>query len=177
MYKQTDEQFAREVTAVSNSFYRQYAALVMQADDYATDKLLSERIHKAAVYFADHLGVSCLSKYSSAFMGETLMQVAFFESQGQKDKSLAHLADYIANMRKCLELISDTSIPLFEEMQKWVKKFSMCCDLLDAIYDAKKDPFDKTKESLSVMLEKYNSNAVLLTGFCLREAAEKTLKY
>ena len=55
MYKQADEQFAREVTAVSNSFYRQYAALVMQADDYATDKLLSERIHKAAVYFADHL--------------------------------------------------------------------------------------------------------------------------
>jgi hypothetical protein len=62
-------------------------------------------------------------------------------------------------------------------MQKWVKKFSMCCDLLDAIYDAKKDPCDKTKESLSVMLEKYNSDAVLLTGFCLREAAEKTLKY
>ena len=55
MYKQADEQFAREVTAVSNSFYRQYAALVLQADDYATDKLLSERIHKAAVYFADHL--------------------------------------------------------------------------------------------------------------------------
>ena len=55
MYKQADEQFAREVTAVSNSFYRQYSALVMQADDYATDKLLSERIHKAAVYFADHL--------------------------------------------------------------------------------------------------------------------------
>ena len=55
MYKQADEQFAREVTAVSNSFYRQYVALVMQADDYATDKLLSERIHKAAVYFADHL--------------------------------------------------------------------------------------------------------------------------
>ena len=55
MYKQADEQFAREVTAVSNSFYRQYVALVMQADDYATDKLLAERIHKAAVYFADHL--------------------------------------------------------------------------------------------------------------------------
>lgn len=55
MYKQTDEQFAREVTAVSNSFYRQYAALVVQTDDYATDKLLAERIHKAAVYFADHL--------------------------------------------------------------------------------------------------------------------------
>ena len=55
MYKQADEQFARELTAVSVTFYRQYAALVMQSEDYATDKLLAERIHKAAVYFADHL--------------------------------------------------------------------------------------------------------------------------
>ena len=55
MYKQADEQFARELTAVSATFYRQYAVLVMQSEDYATDKLLAERIHKAAVYFADHL--------------------------------------------------------------------------------------------------------------------------
>ncbi len=55
MYKQADEQFAREIAAVSATFYRQYAALVMQADDYTTDKLLAERIHKAAVYFADQL--------------------------------------------------------------------------------------------------------------------------
>lgn len=55
MYKQADEQFAREVVAVSATFYRQYAALVMQSEDYATDKLLAERIHKAAVYFADQL--------------------------------------------------------------------------------------------------------------------------
>ena len=55
MYKQTDEQFTQELTAVSVTFYRQYAALVMQSEDYTTDKLLAERIHKAAVYFADHL--------------------------------------------------------------------------------------------------------------------------
>ncbi len=55
MYKQADEQFAQELTAVSVTFYRQYAALVMQSEDYTTDKLLAERIHKAAVYFADHL--------------------------------------------------------------------------------------------------------------------------
>lgn len=127
-------------------------------------------------YFADHLGVSCLSKYSSAFMGEKLMQVAFLESCGKKEESLSCLADYIANMRKCLALISDTSVPLFEEMQKWVKKFSMCCDLLDAIYNAKAEPSDANGAALADMLEKYNSDSVILTGFCLREAAEKTLK-
>lgn len=127
-------------------------------------------------YFADHLGVSCLSKYSSAFMSEKLSHIAFLESCGKKDEALACLADYISNMRKCLALISDTSVPMFEEMQKWVRKFAMCCDLLDAIYNARKSPSCQTKEALAVMLEKYNSDAVILTGFCLREAAEKTLK-
>lgn len=127
-------------------------------------------------YFADHLGVSCLSKYSSAFMSETLMKIAFLETSGKKDEAFALFEDYISSMRKCLALISDTSVPLFEEMQKWVRKFSMCCDLLDAIYEAKKDPSDCTKAALAEMLEKYNSDAVVLTGFCLREAAEKTLE-
>lgn len=127
-------------------------------------------------YFADHLGVSCLSKYSSAFMSETLLKIAFLESSGKNDEAFALFEDYISNMRKCLALISDTSVPLFEEMQKWVKKFSMCCDLLDAIYTARKEPSDITKAALSEQLEKYNSDAVVLTGFCLREAAEKTLE-
>ena len=127
-------------------------------------------------YFADHLGVSCLSKYSSAFMSETLSHVAFLEASGKKEDALTHLAEYISNMRKCLALISDTSIPLFEEMQKWVRKFAMCCDLLDAIHNARKDPSEQNNANLAEQLDKYNSDSVILTGFCLREAAEKTLK-
>lgn len=125
--------------------------------------------------FADHLGVSCLSKYSSAYMGDVLMHVAFLESVGKKDEALSYFADYIAEMRKCLALISDTSKPLFEEMQKWVRKFSMCCDLLDAIFESRKNPCEETKAALSAEYDRYFSDAVLLTGFCLREAAEKTL--
>ena len=54
-YKQADELFAREIIAVSASFYRQYTELVMQTEEYATDTHLAERIHKAATYFAEHL--------------------------------------------------------------------------------------------------------------------------
>ena len=54
-YKETDEQFARDITAVSNTFYRQYASLVMQTAEYDADTHLAERIHKAASYFAEHL--------------------------------------------------------------------------------------------------------------------------
>lgn len=126
-------------------------------------------------YFADHLGVSCLSKYSSAFMSTTLARVAFLEARGEKEKALEHLAEYNYNMRRCLSLISDTSVPLFDELKKWVRKFSMCCDVLDAIYTAKKEQTEESKKSLAEIIEKYNFDAVILTGFCLREMAEKTL--
>ena len=54
-YKQADEQFAREITVVASTFYRQYTELVMQAEDYAADTHLAERIHKAAAYFVERL--------------------------------------------------------------------------------------------------------------------------
>ena len=78
-------------------------------------------------------------------------------------------------MRKCLTLISDTTVPLFAELQKWVRKFSMCCDLLDDIYRAKENPSQENRKTLSTNLQKYNSDGTILTGFCLRETAEKTL--
>ncbi len=127
--------------------------------------------------FADHLGVSCLTKYSSAFMSETLSRISFLDASGKKAESLEELRKYNSDMRKCLEMLEDTSVPLFDEMKKWVRKFSMCCDLLDTIYDVRCNPAESNKAVLFEQLEKYNYNAVVLTGFCLREFAEKTLKY
>ena len=79
-------------------------------------------------------------------------------------------------MKKCLSLVSNTDVPLFAELKKWVEKFSMCCDLLDDIYNAKTNPTAENKQTLSKNLEKYNSDGTILTGFCLREMAEKTIK-
>ncbi len=126
-------------------------------------------------YFADHLGVSCLTRYSSSYMGQVLSDVSFFESNGEMEKALELLSSYITDMRKCLTLISNTGVPLFAELQKWVRKFSMCCDLLDDIYEAKVNPSQENKNHLAEELQKYNSDGTILTGFCLRELAEKTL--
>ena len=127
-------------------------------------------------YFADHLGVSCLSKYSSALMSETLAHINFLLSRGECEKALKEFSDYNENMRNCLNMLKDESVPLFKELKKWVKKFEMCCDLLDAIYIAKKESTQENINSLRELTEKYNSDGTILTGFCLREAAEKTLK-
>ena len=127
-------------------------------------------------YFADHLGVSCLSKYSSAYMSEKLSHISFLLGKGETEKGFAEFEEYNKNMRSCLEMLIDESVPLFKELKKWVKKFSMCCDLLDAIYNAKKYPSEDTLNTLKELTEKYNSDGTLLTGFCLREMAEKNLK-
>ena len=126
-------------------------------------------------YFADHLGVSCLSRYSSALMSETLSRINFLLGKGEIEKGFEVFEVYNKNMRSCLEMLQDESVPLFKELKKWVKKFSMCCDLLDAIYNAKKDATDNNIKTLAELTEKYNSDGTLLTGFCLREMAEKTL--
>ena len=126
-------------------------------------------------YFADHLGVSCLTKYSSAFMSEKLSHINFLLSTGDKDGALKEFKEYNINMRKCLEMLEDTSVELFKEMAKWVRKFSMCCDLLDAIYNQWESPSEENYNILKDLTEKYNSDGTILTGFCLREAAEKTL--
>lgn len=126
-------------------------------------------------FFADHLGVSCLTRYSSSYMGQILSDVSFLEASGKIEESLELLSSYISDMRKCLTLISDTSVPLFAELKKWVRKFSMCCDLLDDIYRAKENPSQENKEQLFEALQEYNSDGTILTGFCLREMAEKTL--
>lgn len=127
-------------------------------------------------YFADHLGVSCLSKYSSALMSETLAHINFLLSRGECEKAMEVFSDYNENMRNCLNMLKDESVPLFKELKKWVRKFEMCCDLLDAIYVAKKEPTQENINNLRDLTEKYNSDGTILTGFCLREAAEKTLK-
>lgn len=127
-------------------------------------------------YIADHLCVSCVSRYGSALMSEILSHLSFLVATGETEKAISEFREYNAKMRECLATVSDTSVDLFAEMQKWVRKFSMCCDVLDAILAVWEDNTPDNKTKLALLIDKYNSDAVVLTGFCLRETAEKTLE-
>lgn len=124
---------------------------------------------------ADHLAVSCVSRHASEFMSEKLSHISFLFSTGKPEEAATEFREFNRLNRDCLQMLLDESVPMFVEMKKWVKKFSMCCDLLDAIYETTMAPNKKNKAKLSTLLDEYNSDAVILTGFCLRETAEKTL--
>lgn len=137
-------------------------------------ELLGEKAELFA-YFADNLGISCLTPYSGAIMSGRLAQIdALFES-GKTQEAIEKSKEYNSIMRECLALVSDTSVPLFEELKWWVDKFAMCCDLLDCILKTRIEPTEQNKAELSKQLHDYNFNAVVLTGFKLRETAEKVL--
>lgn len=127
-------------------------------------------------YIADHLCVSCVSRYGSELMSEVLSHLSFLVTTGDTQKAICEFKEYNAKMRECLATVSDTSVELFAEIQKWVKKFSLCCDVLDAILAVWVENTPENKAILSELIEKYNSDAVVLAGFCLRETAEKTLE-
>ena len=128
-------------------------------------------------YIADHLAVSCVSRHASEFMSDKLSHIGFLMSTGRQEEAAKEFTEFNAQNRACLEMLSDESNPLFAEMQKWVKKFAMCCDLLDAVLLTFLSPTAENKANLNDLLEKYNNDAVVMTGFCLREAAEKALKF
>ena len=97
-------------------------------------------------------------------------------STGREEEAAKEFADFNAKNRACLEMLKDTSVPMFAEMKKRVDKFAMSCDLLDAVLATYASPTDENKSTLADLLERYNRDAVVMTGFCLREAAEKALR-
>ena len=127
-------------------------------------------------YIADHLCVACVSRHGSAMMSDILSHLSFLYTIGEKGRALVEFKEYNAKMRECLAMVSNTSVPLFEEIQKWVRKFEMCCVVLDAILAVWENPAEDNKLNLERLIEAYNADAVILTGFCLRETAEKTLE-
>ncbi|MBQ3498307.1 MAG: beta-N-acetylglucosaminidase domain-containing protein [Clostridia bacterium] len=127
-------------------------------------------------YIADHLAVSCVSRHASQYMSDKLSHIGFLMSTGREEAAAKEFADFNVKNRECLEMLRDTSVPMFAEMQKWVDKFAMCCDLLDAVLDTCISPTNENKATLAELLDRYNSDAVVMTGFCLREAAEKALR-
>lgn len=54
-YKEEVERFHEKVTKVSQKFGLQYNRLIDAAQDYTTDKILQERIHRGAIYFKEQL--------------------------------------------------------------------------------------------------------------------------
>ncbi len=128
-------------------------------------------------YIADHLQFSCLNRNGgSVLMSDVLSKISFLLSTGEKERAIEEFSEYIEKNKQCLQMLKDETVPLFKELKKWTEKFESCCELLEQILKTQTSPTKANKNHLLSLLESYNRDAVVLTGFCLREIAEKTLK-
>ena len=126
-------------------------------------------------YFADHLYASCLTMYSSPKMSAMFSEFWFLYNHGEKEKALSLLSAYRKKSEECSEMLGDYTEPLFSELRKWSAKYKKCCRLLGLIEKTVSDPGGDNKKELKTVLDDYNADAVVLTGFCLREAANRAL--
>ncbi len=99
----------------------------------------------------------------------------FLYSHGEKEKALSLLSAYRKKSEECSEMLGDYTEPLFSELKKWSAKYKKCCRLLRLIEKTVSDPSGDNKKELKAVLDDYNADAVVLTGFCLREAANRAL--
>ncbi len=143
--------------------------------DYALKTVLGEKADLFK-YFSDHLQVSCLTKSSSVFLSETLSKAQFLLNTGKQIEAFAILTKYMDNAFLCSEMLKDTENPLFNELKRWSEKFEKCCEVLKLTLEVICAGDSDTKNELLAKAERYDKDATLLTGFCLREAVQKAIE-
>ena len=143
-YKQADERMAKEITAVSATFYRQYATLVMESAEYATDKLIAERIHKAACYFLERLDdfIAPLMERASLDSDNKEVKERLTEATFNLKQSFAHkrylLARVVENGFNVSTYLKDKAIGLLnaEKPEKRERKKSATPEKIEVDRDA-----------------------------------------
>lgn len=143
--------------------------------DYALKTILGEK-SDLFKYFSDHLQVSCLTKSSSVFLSETLSKAQFLLNTGKQIEAFAILTEYLDNAFLCAEMLKVTENPLFNELKRWSEKFEKCCEVLKLTLEVICTGDSDTKNELLEKAERYDKDATLLTGFCLREAVQKAIE-
>ena len=143
--------------------------------DYALKTILGEKADLFK-YFSDHLQVSCLTKSSSVFLSETLSKAQFLLNTGKQIEAFAILTEYLDNAFFCSEMLKDIENPRFNELKRWSEKFEKCCEILKLTLEVLCTCDNDTKNELLNKAEQYDKDATILTGFCLREAAQKAIE-
>ena len=142
--------------------------------DYALECVLGDKA-ELFKYFCDHLHISCLTKQSSVFLSETLEKANFELSRGDTLAAFSILTQYLDKAFECAQMLKDTDVDLFKELERWSKKFADCCDILRLCLEALCSGDEDTKAELASKAVEYDRDATLLTGFCLREITQRVL--
>jgi len=124
--------------------------------------------------FAEQCRTSCLHVQVGPQMMEALEAAATAYRAGELLKALGALSNFYDRMEDCRAFLAESDHPMIPELQKWIKKYNLCCDIFRlAIEQMTGNP---VREELEQKMEAYNDSATVLTEFGFRVFVEKALE-
>ena len=131
---------------------------------------------EAFEYFADNMLTSCLKIENSPKLNGVVSKAGMLMRAGDARSACGIIRAYTAPARRCAEMIGRQDKKLYSECQKWLGKFRLAIDILDACADTIETEDLAKALILKDFLSEYQSMPETVADFSLREAAETVLK-
>ena len=131
---------------------------------------------EAFEYFADNMLTSCLKIENSPKLNSVVSKAGMLMRSGDARSACGIIRTYTAPARRCAEIISRQDKKLYSECEKWLGKFRLAIDILDACADTIETEDLSKALKLRDCLDEYQSMPETVADFSLREAAETVLK-
>ncbi len=158
------------------------ASYLWNSEDYDPEESFNEAVNfllpreerEAFILLSDHCRTSCLHDENSRIMGEYLSRASVEFQTGNTESAINTVREYTKKVSAAAEVFrKNAEKPLYRELARWIKKFTLMCDILQ--YSLLVFSGEGTKEKLGEMMSEYNESATVLTGFCFREYIESVL--
>lgn len=139
----------------------------------ALTEILGPEGAQRIVPFGEQLFTSCLQVTNGPRMMAALEEAGLAYRDGQMLKALAILVNYADKMDDCRAYLAGSAHPLIKELQRWIKKYNLCCDITRLAIETLLSGGDAAlREELTAKMELYNDSAVTLTEFGFRTFVE-----
>ncbi len=143
----------------------------------ALREVLGEEDARRFIPFGEQLFTSCLKQANGPRMMEALEEAQTAYRIGNISEALRVLCAYAEKMEDCRVYLAESGHPLVGELQKWIRKYKLCCDVMRLAIDCLCAPEDAAlRRTLAERMEKYNETAATLTEFGFRAFVERVLE-
>ncbi len=122
----------------------------------AVRQVIGKEDAESFLTFADHLYTSCLLDSNSRRMNNAFRKIVREYKQVNKDTAFALYEEYLTKLKNGRDYLR-RDIPICRELTKWAEKYSVKCDLTEAVYRYIKTSDKAVLDEISEITDKYYS--------------------
>ena len=122
----------------------------------AVKQIIGKEDAEGFLAFADHLYTSCLLDSNSRRMNSAFREIAKEYRKGNKDSAFALYENYLTKLKNGRDYLR-RDLPICKELEKWSRKFSVKCDLTEAVYRYIKTADKAVLDEINEITDRYYS--------------------